>query len=202
MKINRWDDGTFLYHYGIPGQKWGVRRFQNFDGTYTEEGKKRKRQITFISGSSKTQDTSSEYYRKTLPKEIQKEIDKCIKRGDKILVGDAPGIDRQVQDYLARQKYKRVEVYSPGTTARYLANSNWRSRLVDAPEFEVGSKEWLAKKDIAMSKAATRGLAVVLENGGAGATRKNVERLLNDNKDVKVYELHNNKHDDQWIKFK
>jgi len=30
-----------LYHHGIKGQKWGVRRFQNPDGTLTEAGKKR-----------------------------------------------------------------------------------------------------------------------------------------------------------------
>ena len=30
-----------LYHHGIKGQKWGIRRFQNDDGTLTEEGKKR-----------------------------------------------------------------------------------------------------------------------------------------------------------------
>lgn len=30
-----------LYHHGILGQKWGVRRFQNADGSLTEEGKKR-----------------------------------------------------------------------------------------------------------------------------------------------------------------
>lgn len=30
-----------LYHHGIKGQKWGVRRFQNPDGTLTAAGKKR-----------------------------------------------------------------------------------------------------------------------------------------------------------------
>lgn len=30
-----------LYHWGIKGQKWGVRRYQNEDGTLTPAGKKR-----------------------------------------------------------------------------------------------------------------------------------------------------------------
>ena len=29
-----------LYHWGIKGMKWGVRRYQNKDGTLTSEGKK------------------------------------------------------------------------------------------------------------------------------------------------------------------
>ena len=32
---------TELYHYGIKGQKWGVRRYQNYDGSYTKAGMKR-----------------------------------------------------------------------------------------------------------------------------------------------------------------
>ena len=32
---------TELYHHGIKGQKWGVRRFQNPDGSLTDAGLKR-----------------------------------------------------------------------------------------------------------------------------------------------------------------
>lgn len=32
---------SYLIHHGIKGQKWGIRRYQNPDGTLTEAGKKR-----------------------------------------------------------------------------------------------------------------------------------------------------------------
>jgi hypothetical protein len=32
---------TELYHHGILGQKWGIRRFQNPDGSLTPEGRER-----------------------------------------------------------------------------------------------------------------------------------------------------------------
>ena len=31
---------THLSHHGILGQKWGIRRYQNPDGSLTEEGKR------------------------------------------------------------------------------------------------------------------------------------------------------------------
>ena len=33
--------GGELYHYGVKGMKWGVRRYQNKDGSLTPEGKER-----------------------------------------------------------------------------------------------------------------------------------------------------------------
>lgn len=32
---------TYLCHHGILGQKWGIRRYQNYDGSYTQAGVKR-----------------------------------------------------------------------------------------------------------------------------------------------------------------
>ena len=39
--MKHYDDENGLYHHGIKGQKWGVRRYQNEDGTWTEAGKER-----------------------------------------------------------------------------------------------------------------------------------------------------------------
>lgn len=36
-----WDESPYLAHHGILGMKWGIRRYQNPDGTLTEVGKKK-----------------------------------------------------------------------------------------------------------------------------------------------------------------
>lgn len=38
----------YLMHYGVPGMKWGVRRYQNKDGSYTQNGRRR-----YFNGSNK-----------------------------------------------------------------------------------------------------------------------------------------------------
>lgn len=166
----------YLLHYGIPGMKWGVRK------------KPASNEVLFVSGSSKTQDKTSPYYQRKLPKGVRKSIKRSMKSNETIIVGDAPGIDRQVQDYLKKKRYQNVEVYGPGKQIRYTANSKWKSYAIDAPEFEPMSPEWLAKKDKAMTDRATKGLAVILDQGSK-ATRNNIQRMTDQHKNTSVYEL-------------
>lgn len=191
------DFSDFLAHYGkghLDGGNSGRYKWGSGKNPRQRSGKR-----VFVSGSSKTQDKESGYYRRKLPKAVRQELDAKMKNGDTILVGDAPGIDRQVQDYLKKKRYKNVEVYGPGTEVRYQANKDWKTNLVDDPEHEKGSPEWLAKKDIAMSESADEGIAVILDEG-AKATRNNIARLIADDKSVDVYELNSaGKKFDKWL---
>lgn len=49
------DENDYLEHHGILGQKWGVRRYQNDDGTLTPEGRVHyKKQSSYAKATLKT----------------------------------------------------------------------------------------------------------------------------------------------------
>ena len=47
------DEGAYLAHHGIKGQHWGVRRFQNPDGSLTQLGVKRRHYQTTLNDLDK-----------------------------------------------------------------------------------------------------------------------------------------------------
>lgn len=67
-------DYEYLAHYGIKGQKWGVRRFQNKDGSLTDQGKLRKRNSLkkMLDGGKKL--SPSKRYSKLSDEELERRI--------------------------------------------------------------------------------------------------------------------------------
>lgn len=63
-----------LYHYGKKGQKWGVRRYQNEDGSLTEAGKKRYARDAKEKGYNK-QDEDGTYYKTSGKKNRREDLD-------------------------------------------------------------------------------------------------------------------------------
>lgn len=64
-------DNNELNHHGIPGMKWGVRRYQNRDGSLTAIGKKkRKKAIDYLDkiGAIKRDESTTE---STKPKTVK-----------------------------------------------------------------------------------------------------------------------------------
>lgn len=51
-----------LCHYGIQGMKWGIRRFQNKDGSYTTAGKQRYTNKAELKKDIKTENKKSKTY--------------------------------------------------------------------------------------------------------------------------------------------
>lgn len=87
-----YNQASYLIHYGIKGQKHGVRRYQNEDGTLTEEGKER-----YLKGLSKDRRRAYD----NLGSEGKKYIDRELANGNsfdnalKGLLNQAGGVMRK-----------------------------------------------------------------------------------------------------------
>ena len=179
---------SYLLHYGIKGQKWGIRRFENVDGTLTNVGKKRyygsrskykASDNVFVSGKVK--------YDEPLSGKIKDEVDKIVKANSKILIGVAPGADTRVQEYLSQIGYKNVEVYTTDGDARNNVG-NWIVNKIDASKYS-DEREARRQKDIAMTNASNKGLAISSKDDRLdSATSLNIQRMRDKGSKMTVYD--------------
>ena len=75
-----WSYNNELYHWGIKGMKWGVRRYQNKDGTLTPLGKQRLQEK--IGEVENIDRLSSKQHEKKL-RELNSELESTKKKGYK-----------------------------------------------------------------------------------------------------------------------
>ena len=75
-----WSYNNELYHWGIKGMKWGVRRYQNKDGTLTPLGKQRLQEKI---GEVENIDRLSSKQQEKKLRELNSELESTKKKGYK-----------------------------------------------------------------------------------------------------------------------
>lgn len=166
------NDSQYLQHYGILGQKWGMRRFQNPDGSLTEEGKKRYGQIN--NGKLNTG-------LKNLAKKINKSTDKIESKTAPITQSKAEMTNEEI---VKSGKASTVLENASRLSTQELQAANARIRELEALRTS-SMKEVVAKHPSLMQKGAKIvGKAIAdqatesLSNATKGLTAYGIKRTI------------------------
>lgn len=120
-----------------------------------------------------------------LPEQVKHWLDGVIEKSYSILVGDANGVDKAVQKYLANEQYDDVTVYCSGESCRNNVGQ-WTTRYINAS----GNKkkfQFYAAKDREMAREAEFGFMVW--DGKSPGTILNVLRLVRASKKAVLFNM-------------
>ncbi len=118
-----------------------------------------------------------------LNKDIKCRLDNIVEQQYQVLVGDANGADKAVQDYLAAQGYSKVMVYCSGNNCR---NNTGLWEIVNVEvDVSLKGRDYYTQKDKAMADKANYGF--VLWDGKSSGSINNVLELLKRGKKSLLY---------------
>jgi hypothetical protein len=115
--------------------------------------------------------------------EIRERIDNMMRQKFTILVGDANGADKAMQQYLYECGYREVRVYCMETCRNNVGE--WPTRPHTAKPGSKRDRHYYGIKDLEMAKEATCGF--MLWDGESKGTLTNVVNLLNAHKKCLLY---------------
>lgn len=134
----------------------------------------------FVGGSRKISKLSTE---------VLQRLDEIFAKKLPVVIGDAAGVDKSVQQYLNLKGYRDVEVFCCGTRCRNNVG-NWPIRQV-AVNSNRRDFDFYATKDLRMSEEASFGL--MIWDGASAGTLMNVLRLIKRNKSAVIFEAPNHR---------
>ena len=114
--------GGELFHYGVLGMRWGVRRYQNIDGSLTEAGKDHR--TKYVAREQKR--LTKQYAR--YEKKYQRKADKAAKKGD-----------TKTRDYWLNRK--KDAIASRDKVSKYIDNMDWDQIREDEARDMAGIKK-------------------------------------------------------------
>lgn len=114
---------------------------------------------------------------------IRQRLDRIIAKGLPVIIGDANGADKTIQQYFQSKAYQDVEVFCSGSNPRNNLGG-WKLRRVRA-NAPSGTVAYYTAKDQAMTDEATVGF--MLWDGKSAGTLANVYRLISQHKKVVLY---------------
>lgn len=118
-----------------------------------------------------------------LNKRIEERLHNIYSSQMTVIVGDANGIDKAIQEYFFRLGYQNVFVYASQGKARCNIGS-WNVENVEV-EKKLKGFDFYAAKDIRMAEEADYGF--MIWNGKSKGTLNNVINLINRNKKTLIY---------------
>jgi len=166
-----------LYHYGILGMKWGVRRFQNSDGSLTEAGKKHYGSADTSKGGKKYKEpfayTAGSRKRAAI-KAIENGAEEYKEPVDKIAA-----VTQDCYPFSANYSYAEAQYIKPGMKDRAREAADLSLQVLANRHFvdqsDVGDNDmrwWVLYED------QTFGYGMVADMINRGYTAKQVSKMI------------------------
>jgi hypothetical protein len=118
-----------------------------------------------------------------LPALVRDKIDNIVLKKLPVVIGDANGADKLMQEYLSRSGYKHVEVFCSNGICRNNVGA-WHVRSVPASHTRSAAEFYSAKDQIMASESD---IGLMLWDGKSIGTLANALRLVRLGKKVVIY---------------